>query len=115
MQNEHEAMRDDAAPEKKPLSPQAKEVLEDVDKYRAIAAILNQEGGKILVESIKSDILRDVDVILGLFKGPEMDLRAAVAKLSVDLNLFRALKHAPENATLAEEALSKLLEEEKEV
>lgn len=85
-------------------------VQEDIDKYKAIAAIAEQEGGKILVAGLKEDIAADIENILSLFRGEDMDLRCAVAKLKADLALYRILKRSPENAKLAVGALEKLLE-----
>lgn len=112
MATKHEAMEDGLGEEKKPDSPQVKEVREDVEKYKAIEAVLNQEGGKILMSALRSDILTNVEGVISLLKAPEIELRTAVAKLAVNLNFYRALKRSSESAILASEALSKLLEEE---
>lgn len=91
-----------------------KDVQEDIDKHKAIAAIAEQEGGKILIEGLKASIAGDVETILSLFRGEEMNLRCAVAKLHADLSLYRILKRAPEYAKIAEGALEKLLQAEVE-
>ena len=91
-------------------SPQIKEVKDDLDKYAALSAIANQQGGKILVDGLKTDITNDVETIISLFRGEEMELRCTIAKLKADLTLYRVLIHAEQNATLAKEELTKLLE-----
>lgn len=92
-----------------------KEVEADVKKYKSIEAILNQDGGKLLIENLKTDIASDIDTIISLFKAPEMELRCAVAKLIADLSLYRVLLHAPKNAKLAQEVFESLLKEKEDV
>ena len=96
----------------KPDTPQVKVVKDDIGEYKAIAAIANQEGGKLLIDKLKKEILDGVDTIMDLAKGSEIDLRCAVVKLKANVTLLRVLNRAPENARLAEEELSKLLKEE---
>lgn len=98
----------------KPDSPQVKEVKDDLGTFKAIEAITHQEGGKILMSRMKDEIRDDIESILSLARGAEMDLRTAVIKLKADLNLYRVLKRSKANVRLAEEELSKLLEDESE-
>lgn len=91
-------------------TPEKKEMLDDLDRYKALDAIVNQEGGKVLLATFRTIIAQDVENILSLFRGEEMALRCAVAKLQVDLSFFRVLIRAKENAKLTEEALEKLME-----
>lgn len=103
-------MEDEVIPQK-PDTPEIKEAKDDLDRAKAIAAVMNQEGGKLLLGALREDILSDVESLISLFKAPETELRVAVLKLRADLNMYRVLKRASESATLIEEALSKLLEE----
>lgn len=96
----------------KPDTPEIKEIRDDLDKYKAIAALGNQDGGKLLLEMLRSTIANCVESITSLADGEDMKLRCAALKLKVNLDLYRALKRADENVTLAEEALTKLLEVE---
>ena len=86
------------------------DVVDDIHKFKAITAIANQEGGKILIDNLREDIKTDVEGIIGLFRGDEIELRCAIAKLKADLGLYRVLIRAEDNAKLAEEALAKFLE-----
>ncbi len=97
-----------------PESPEVKEVRDDLSKYASLSAILDQDGGKLLINTLKQEIADSVQTIVGLFQGDEMHLRTEVARLQAHLNLYRALKRSPLNAKLAEEELSKLLESQKE-
>lgn len=86
------------------------EVRDDVKRYKAIAAIADQEGGKILITSLRTDIADGVETILSLLRGDEIDIRCAIAKLKSDIALYRVLLRASENAKLSEGELNKLLE-----
>lgn len=108
-------MADESPKVEKPKSPEMREVEDDVGKYKAIEVVLNMKGGKLIMATLRKDIADIVDGLPSLLKAPEVELRAAVARLGATLSMYRVLKHAPENAKMAEEALSKLLEEEKEV
>lgn len=98
--------------QQKPDSPQVKEVKVDLKRAAALEAVANSEGGQIILDSIRRDITDDIETVMSLFKGAEMDLRCAVAKLKGDLALYRILKRAPEGAKLTRDELSRLLEEE---
>lgn len=95
---------------KKLDTPEIQEVKDDLGKFKALAALSNQEGGKILLEAQKSAITDSIELIMSLFRGEEMLLRCAVAKLIANLDLYRVLKRAEQNAKLTEEELSRLLE-----
>lgn len=85
------------------------EVVADVERYKSIAAILDQDGGKVLVEGLRASVTSDINRIIALFSAPEMELRCAVAKLKADLDLYHTLVHARPNAEVAQEALAGLL------
>lgn len=97
--------------EKKELTPEQKAVEDDFKKYQAINAIANQEGGKVLIKSLESDVVAGVDMIISLYKGDEMELRTTIAKLSANLNLLRVFKRAIKNEDELRKELATLLEE----
>ncbi len=99
--------------ENKQESAEVKSVKKDLGDYMAVEGLAQTEGGKVLVNSLVDSICSNVESILSLVKSPEMELRYAVMKLASNLNMYRILKRAPENARLAKEELSKLLEEDK--
>lgn len=96
---------------KKELTPEQKAVQEDIDKYHAINAIANQEGGKVLIKSLEADVVAGVETIISLYKGNEMELRSTIAKLSANLNLLRVFKRAAKNEKEMRKELATLLEE----
>ena len=100
---------DEQAPEK-PETQGVKEVRDDLSKFKAIQAVVDQEGGQILLGTLKEDICSGVEAVIALIKAPEIELRTSVAKLQANLNLYRVLKRSKDNVKLAEEELSKLLE-----
>lgn len=92
---------------------EVKEIKKDLGDYMAVEGLVHTEGGKVLVENLKLTIAANVEAIISLLKEPDIEIRCAIAKLAANLNLYRALKRAPENAKLAKEELSKLLEEDR--
>lgn len=96
---------------KKELTPEQKTIQEDIDKYHAINAIANQEGGKVLIKSLEADVVAGVETIISLYKGNEMELRSTIAKLSANLNLLRVFKRAAKNEEELRKELATLLEE----
>lgn len=88
-----------------------KEVESDISNFKAIEAVVNQEGGKIIVSNLEKDIINSVETVCASDKLSDMELRIAVIKLRTNLAMLRMLKRAPKNRVMAEEALLKLLEE----
>jgi hypothetical protein len=97
---------------KQPDSPEVVEVKEDLGNYKALSALVDSEGGKIVFRTLQKDIAADVETIISLYNGDEMALRCAVVKLKVDYNMYRLLRNADPNVKLAEEKLSELLKSE---
>lgn len=92
-----------------PPSAEVLEVKEDLGNYKALSALADSEGGKLLLTNLQNDIAADVTSIMSLFRGEELALRCAVAKLVADFSLYRVLRNADENVKLADEALAELL------
>ena len=101
-------------PDTKPDSPQVKEVKDDVQKYGDLTVLVESNGGKILIGTIKQSIADDVEIVCSLLKDNEVELRCAVASLKAHVDLLRVLQNAPVNAKMATTELSKLLEVEKQ-
>ena len=97
--------------EKKELTDDQKAVQDDFKKYQAINAIANQDGGKILIKSLETDVVAGVEMIISLYKGDEMELRVTIAKLSANLNLLRAFKRSAKNEEELRKEVVSLLEE----
>lgn len=88
------------------------EVEQDVDLYSSLDAVAHSEGGKILIENLKSDVVNSVESLLSNYKtSDEMLLRSTIAKLQSDLGILRALTRSEKNKKMAEEELKKILAE----
>ncbi len=89
-----------------------KEIQQDIEKYASINALAGLEGGKILVKSLKSDVLSSINFLTGNYKTvPEIELRASIAKLEANLSLYRVITRAEKNKLMAIEELENILEE----
>ena len=87
------------------------EVLSDIKKYKSIAALLDQDGGKLLIKALQSDICGDFDSLCGMIRSDEMTIKSVIARMSANVNLLRVLKRSRKNVKMAEEALKPLLED----
>lgn len=99
------------AAEPKPESEEAGEIRKDLVKFKEINVVAQSPGGKRLVGNLKRKIADDVDSIMAKFKGEEIELRCAVAKLIADLEMYKTLINADENVKLASDALAEALSE----
>ena len=87
-------------------------IKEDVEKMKALSAVSNTEGGKMLIDSLGRDVVNGVESLIGNYKtSGEMKLIATIAKLQSDLGLLRVLTRAEANSKEAQAALKELLEE----
>lgn len=86
------------------------DIEKDISNFKAITAVANQEGGKLLISAIERDILTSVETLCQSDKATEIELRAAAIKLRVNLSMWRLLKGAPASQKIAEDALKDLLD-----
>jgi hypothetical protein len=88
--------------------PAIKSIADDLDKVKAISALNNMEGGKILVASLLADVVSNIDTMCAKHKDLTMQ---EFVSLSVDtktkINMARLLTRAEKN----KEYLSDLLDE----
>lgn len=89
-----------------------KELATDIDTYAAIAAIANQQGGKILVDTATKDIVTTVEALAaGYEKLSHAELMGKCATLRANLAMLRTLTRADKNLDLAGEALAEAVKE----
>lgn len=83
-----------------------KEVEKDIKTYKSIEAILNLDGGKLIVNKSKKEVVTTVDQIVSIYKtASHAELLSLCAKLEASLGLLKVFKNAKTNLELAEEAL----------
>ena len=88
------------------------EVENDLKTFSALEALTLSEGGKILIDSLKKDVVNGVESVISMYRqAPEIDLRAMIAKLQSDLSLLRVLTRSEANKEMAKEELEKMLAE----
>lgn len=88
------------------------EIEKDIAKMAKLESLALSDGGKLLLESIKSDIGSSVDnLISGYKKLPHIELIAIIAKLEANYGMYKALNRASKNKKLAKEALELILTE----
>lgn len=87
------------------------EILKDIKTHKAITALGNQEGGEILISTLKKEVKRDIDIITSLYNDDEIKLRTAVISLRKDLSLLKLLTGSKKLLDIALEALEKVEDE----
>lgn len=87
-----------------------KEVQSDVGRLKSITALVNLPGGKLLVKALKRDVEANLESVLSLYKGPEIELRAAVISLKTNLTMLRTLLKSKKMLKMAIEVLAELAE-----
>jgi hypothetical protein len=92
-------------------TPQQELIEKDVDDFSALAAVAKSDGGKILVQTLMTDVVGAVERLTN-YKGKTLDeLISICADLNANLSLVRTLTRAEKNKKLAQEALQEALQE----
>lgn len=88
------------------------EIQTDIKRLKSISAVAEQEGGKLLIKSLQKDVVNDLETILSLYRGDEMELRTAAANLKAHLGVLRTLTRSRSQLKLAMSALEAVEKEE---
>lgn len=85
-------------------------IAEDVEKYASIAAVVNQEGGRLIVAGLVADIITGVESVAGGYKKlTHAELMGVCAGLKANMDMLRLLKNGEPNYALARAALADAL------
>lgn len=88
------------------------EVKTQIETYGSIEAVANSRGGKVIIKSLKKDIVSGLDELCNKFKvGSHVEIIAIIAKLSERLNILRTLTRAEKNKKVFEQELAELISE----
>lgn len=89
------------------------EIKKDIKKYGAIAAIANTDGGKILISSLKKDIISSINELTSGYKIlSHIEIIAICARLSERLAVLKTINNSTNNKKFAQEALEFILQNE---
>lgn len=86
------------------------EVKQEIKKYADLAFLANSDGGKILIEALKKDIVSAIEDLR--YKHNDLShtqLLALCIKLNERLNILQVLKNAEENREVAVKELNDIL------
>ena len=90
--------------------PAIKEALGDADKYQSLAALQNLDGGKILLDALKQDIVGHIDTLTSSFKeATHIELLATLSRLEAKLAILRLITRAKTNLDGVNEFLDEAL------
>jgi hypothetical protein len=87
-------------------------VKKDIGDYSALEAVQKTEGGKLIIASLKKDIMSALDSLSRGYKEiSHAELIVLCAKFSERLTLYRMIARSSKNKKLAMEELENLLDE----
>ena len=93
------------------LPEEAKDLLEELGKYKALDVLKNTEGGELLIATLRASIVSEVGTLIAGYKDmPEIEIRARLAKISAFVPLVQSLVRAKTNAEGLAEDLKNLTE-----
>lgn len=96
---------------KKALSDEQKMIQEDIEKFAKLDSLANSDGGKLLIEHLRKNVLSALEmVLLGYKDMPEMELRSCIARANERLIILQTLTQSYGNKKQAEKELMDLLE-----
>lgn len=78
-------------------NPALLEAMEDADRLHALKVVLDQEGGRMLVDAMMTDAIATINKLIGGYRDSdvtETQLRAWCAQLDINLSTVRTLKSA---------------------
>lgn len=79
-----------------------KDIKDEVKKFKALEAVGDSEGGKLIIASVLKDIDSAIHSLIGKYKSAsDSELRAACASLEANYNLFKLLTGASDNKKIA--------------
>jgi paraquat-inducible protein B len=86
-------------------------VQQDIQKYGALAALYNTEGGQVLIKTLNEDVLNLVDTIAFQYATlSETELRAKCAAIGLNLSMLRAMNRSNKNYADAVDFMATLTE-----
>lgn len=83
---------------------------EDIKKFSSLASLAKSEGGKILIEVLKKDIVSAINELRWPKELSHIQLIGLCMKLNEKLNLLSVLNNSEENKKLTLEEYNKLAE-----
>ena len=87
-------------------------VEDDVAKYAKLESLGLSEGGKLLTDGLKSDIVNTVDELIAGYKTiTHIEMIGLIAQLDAKFNIFKAIQRSPKNKKNAKEQLELILTE----
>ena len=91
----------------------ADDIKKDIQKYSSIDAISNSQGGKIVVTSLRKDVVSTIDELISKYKTlSHTEMIALCATLHARLSLLRVLTRAKKLKKYAMEEMEFILKEE---
>ncbi len=93
-----------------------KELIEkDIDKYGSLEALANTDGGKVLIDSLKDDVVASIEEIMTRYKElSHTEFIALGASLEAKFNVIKSIDRSMENKELAKDYLKQILTNEKQ-
>ena len=90
-------------------------ITKEINKYAAIEAMVNSEGGQLIIKSLKKDIKSCIDEMISKYRSAShTELIATSAKLAERITMYRTLTGSSQLKKIASKDLEELLKEEEQ-
>ncbi len=87
-----------------------KALTDDIDTYESIEIVADSEGGKIILDSLKRDVMAAILSLSQFKKATHTELIALCATVTERLNMYKMMTNAKKNKTDALKALSEIID-----
>jgi hypothetical protein len=99
-------------PIKREYTEEQKDIVQDLGKAKALSSLADSEGGKLLIDTLKSELVSGIDSLVIAYKSAShSELIAICANLKARLDLLRSLTRAKEAKEVLENILADALKD----
>lgn len=89
-----------------------KDLAFEADRFHALKVLMEQEGGQVLCDTLISDVVAAMNVLVGHYPSMDRDqLVSMIARMEASLNMTRALYRAADNLEAVDADLEEALRE----
>jgi len=89
------------------------EIIKDKEKYAKLEALANSEGGKLLLDTLKSDLKGSINTLIGNYRSTShIEIICLIAQLESRLELYKRISNSSKNKALTIEELEHIVKDE---
>jgi hypothetical protein len=94
------------------ITPDLENLGDLVDKAHALSAIINTEGGQILIDDVVSDIINSINYLTNYYKtASQVEILTTCAFMKVNLDILHKVTRANKNYAALNETLKEAIKD----